>query len=148
MSAPPVVRSYAVSYRNTPGETIVAATSPGRAKARVFPDWKEIAPDCDFTGLRVRVLPYVVSSENFKRCLRYRGIPFAYIGMRVEVGGQPGVIVGHNGSANLDVEFTSGEWTGQVLNCHPHSEIRYFDDGQVIADFTKKPLPLPEGPKA
>jgi hypothetical protein len=132
------VRSYAVSYRHTPGESIVAATSPGRAKMQKWPDWQEVNPDARFTDLRVRVLDTLEQPSAFRRCMVYRQVPLARIGMRVEVGGMPGVIVGHNSSANLDVEFTGGPHAGQVLNCHPLWMIRYLDDsGATVYDFAR-----------
>ncbi len=58
--------------------------------------------------------------------------------MAVLVGDFMGVIVGHNSSANLDILAINGKYEGQVLNCHPHSEITYFDKkGHVIKSFLK-----------
>lgn len=71
--------------------------------------------------------------EQFERICKNRGIPFAYQGMRIEVAGTSGTIVGGNSSCNLDVVF-DGKWIPS--NCHPWSETRYFDyDGKVISDY-------------
>jgi hypothetical protein len=74
------------------------------------------------------------TSEEFKLNAVYRGIEFAYCGMRVEVAGKPGVIIGHNSSANLDVLFDG--WDA-LSNCHPWWKMKYFDkEGNLIADYT------------
>lgn len=75
--------------------------------------------------------------EDMIRC---RGINFAKIGMMVEVDGDRGTIVGMNHSANLDVVFADQVKHGKHKhNCHPTSEIKYFDEnGAVIADYTTK----------
>jgi hypothetical protein len=68
---------------------------------------------------------------------KYRCIPFARVGMRVRVGDEMGTIVGHNSSSNLDVLFDLGSrYPGEVLNCHPHSQVTYFDeDGAEIENL-------------
>jgi hypothetical protein len=56
--------------------------------------------------------------------------------MAVEMDGQKGVITGHNDSANLNVLFTEGKYKGQVLNCHPHWKMTYFNSkGEIIKCF-------------
>jgi hypothetical protein len=75
-------------------------------------------------------------SETFERMKQYRDIPYAYQGMKIEVCGKPGTIVGANSSANLDVVF-DGQW--HENNCHPHYETVYFDRrGNIVADFRNK----------
>ena len=62
-----------------------------------------------------------------------RGVPFVYIGMRVELEGRLGTIKGFNHSANLDVVFDGEK---QKTNCHPTWEIIYFNpDGSICEDF-------------
>ena len=74
--------------------------------------------------------------EQFCRVITSRGIDFAFMGMKVEVAGKPGVIVGANSSCNLDVCF-DGECYG--ANCHPWHETIYYDNqGKIIADYRKK----------
>lgn len=73
--------------------------------------------------------------EQFERICKGRGISFAYQGMKIEVAGKIGVIVGGNHSCNLNVVF-EGEWIPS--NCHPWWETRYFDrEGNVVADYRK-----------
>jgi hypothetical protein len=54
--------------------------------------------------------------EQFERICKNRGITFAYQGMKIEVAGKQGTIVGGNRSCNLDVVF-DGERIAS--NCHP-----------------------------
>ncbi|WP_432701999.1 hypothetical protein [Lysinibacillus sphaericus] len=76
------------------------------------------------------------NKEQFERICKGRGISFAYQGMKIEVAGQLGTIVGANDSCNLQVVM-DGEWTAG--NCHPWWETRYFDkDGNVITDYRKQ----------
>jgi len=73
--------------------------------------------------------------EDFKDTLSRRGIEFAHLGMRVEVNGKPGVIVGSNRSLNLDVCFDGQHWKE---NCHPWWMIKYFDNyGNLVKEYTK-----------
>jgi hypothetical protein len=114
------------------------ATSPSQAKYKY---WKEMDfydsfSEC-FTCFEVRLEggPLWPTSEAFRGNARYRGIPFAYCGMRVEVAGKLGVIVGHNSSANLDVLFDGWD---HPSNCHPWWEVKYFDRaGGVIVEYTE-----------
>ncbi len=84
-----------------------------------YPEKKPKPPTKD------RVREYV-EPAGFRRCMEYRGIPFARIGMRVLVDGKPGAIVGHNDSANLDVLFDGDR---HASNCHPGWMVVYLDDG-------------------
>ena len=62
-----------------------------------------------------------------------RGIPFAKVGMHVNVDGKLGVIVGSNNSNNLQVQLSG---FASSSNCHPHWRIKYFDDnGNVIKEY-------------
>lgn len=75
------------------------------------------------------------NEEQFKRVCANRGIPFAYMGMKIEVAGKKGTIVGANDSCNLQVVM-DGEWAAR--NCHPWWETRYFDEeGTVVEHVTK-----------
>lgn len=114
---------------------IIYARSYGKAKYDRMTDLLDGWDSTKYTDIRCRVLrsfAYNESAESFANNARYRGIEFARLGMKVEVGGKPGVIVGHNSSANLDILFENGH----VLNCHPHWKIKYFDkDGKLIREF-------------
>lgn len=71
--------------------------------------------------------------DAFVRMREYRGIEFALLGMRVEVNGKPGVIVGSNSSMNLDVCFDGQHWKE---NCHPWWRVKYFDNkGNLIKEY-------------
>jgi hypothetical protein len=71
--------------------------------------------------------------EYFNHMKQQRDIDFAYMGMRVEVDGKPGIIVGSNMSQNLDVCFDGEHWKS---NCHPWWRVKYFDSkGNVIKEF-------------
>ncbi|CQR73325.1 hypothetical protein SOV_51090 [Sporomusa ovata DSM 2662] len=71
--------------------------------------------------------------EMFERMKVMRDIPFAYMGMRIEVCGKMGTIVGSNSGLNLDVVK---DGTCYKDNCHPWYRTRYFDrNGYVIAEY-------------
>jgi len=74
--------------------------------------------------------------EQFDRICENRGISFAYQGMKIEVAGKLGTIVGGNRSNNLDVVF-DGQWNKS--SCHPWWETRYFnEEGKVLEDYREK----------
>lgn len=74
--------------------------------------------------------------ERFDDMKQRRGIEFASLGMRVEVCGKPGRIVGANSSGNLNVCF---DGTCYTENCHPYWKVKYFDDnGELIREFDGK----------
>jgi len=71
--------------------------------------------------------------EQFERIKKARGIEFAFQGMRIQVCGKMGNIVGGNHSQNLDVVF-DGQWSSN--NCHPWYETVYYDNaGNILADY-------------
>ena len=71
--------------------------------------------------------------ERFERMKKARGIEFAYMGMRIEVCGKMGTIVGANDSLNLNVLYDG--WYIHD-NCHPWYRTKYFDNnGNVIAEY-------------
>lgn len=126
------LRSYNCSLDGIHWETI-NALSPGQAKMEYY---RDLDMDVPYTAIRCRVNGYPYTSDEFIRMAKYRGIEFAYCGMAVMVGDWKGVIVGYNSSSNLDVLAVEGKYTGQVLNCHPHSKVTYFDKkGNVIKAF-------------
>lgn len=130
------LHAYGCRVRGCDHETVVNSTSIGRAKSEFLLDL-----DIDgiaFIDIRARCLGPAVTTAGIKRVGEHRGVPFARAGMLVDVGGNRGRIVGHNSSGNFDVLFETGRWAGQVLNCHPLSEIVYLgDEGNVLADFRK-----------
>lgn len=67
--------------------------------------------------------------ENIKK---YRNIPFLELGMKVEVNGKLGTVVGYCG-LNLFVCMQGNSWES---NCHPNWRIKYFDnEGKIIKEF-------------
>lgn len=95
-----------------------------------------------FTDVKCRVVGVPHTSADFVRNAKYRKIPFAYCGMKVKVGDDNGFIVGHNSSANLDVLFVDGKYKGQTLNCHPYSQITYFNPDGSIAELDLSEIDL------
>jgi hypothetical protein len=132
------VKAYEIGVKSRPefGQTVYAITA-GKAKYSYLLDVQDCWPDVQFKDLTCRSLGTCFSSgEDFKRTARKRGVEFAEIGMRVEVDGEPGVIVGKNDSANFDVLFTGPKHRGNTLNCHPNWKFKYFAaDGSLIKEF-------------
>lgn len=74
--------------------------------------------------------------EGIKRTAEYRQVPFVAYGMKVKVRDKFGKIVGHNSSANFNVDFGNGV----PMNCHPHYMITYYDENDnVIKEFNPNP---------
>ncbi|HGH7180721.1 MFS transporter [Bacillus luti] len=74
------------------------------------------------------------AEQAFKKMQNFRNLHFAYMGMRVNVAGMWGTIVG-NWKTNLFVLF-DGEI--EKHNCHPFWEIAYYDDeGNVVRSYQK-----------
>jgi hypothetical protein len=79
---------------------------------------------------------YFKDNDTFQNVRKSRGIEFAYLGMKVEVNGKVGVIVGGNQSLNLDVLFYYGTKDQYIGNCHPWWKMKYFDiNGNVIREY-------------
>lgn len=75
---------------------------------------------------------YFGDINKFQSTAKYRRIEKAYQGMKIEVCGTTGIIVGANHSGNLDVLFPDYS----IQNCHPHYKTVYFDnDGNIVYDF-------------
>ncbi len=124
------------------GGRIYYATTRSKARYLYLLDVSDVNDSIRFQDIRVRPVKALPYSVGFASNAKYRGIPEAHIGMRVEVDGEPGIIAGHNDSANLDVAFTDGKFRGQTLNCHPRWMMRYFrEDGSVLYDFMGESRP-------
>jgi hypothetical protein len=122
MSRP--LRSYAVSIRGSDVETVVVARSAGAAKYQRFLALVDCCPDLCINQMRARSMgAALVEPAGFRDFAERRGIPFARVGMRVMVDGQPGVIVGHNASGNLDVILDGHQ---HPSNCHPSWRVVYL----------------------
>lgn len=123
----------------------VLATTRSKARYDYYRDVQDLYSDLTFKDfLKVVKCKKVgvadpkhlfTDKEDFERMCKDRNIPFAYQGMKVEVDGKEGYLVGNYGM-NLLVWFPS--YT-TASNCHPWWETRYFDDhGNIIRDYTKK----------
>jgi hypothetical protein len=132
----PELRAYEVTVTVGDYPEIVHAATAAKAKYKRYLSFKDAGWDIEFKHLRCRSLGLPKTSAEFKRTAKYRGVEFAEIGMRVQVGPDFGVLVKNNASANFDVLFESGKWAGQELNCHPNWDIKYFaKDGSLIKEF-------------
>ncbi|OMF37451.1 hypothetical protein BK133_05185 [Paenibacillus sp. FSL H8-0548] len=79
------------------------------------------------------------NSDLFEDMKNNRNLEFASMGMRVEVAGDMGTIVGSHGF-NLLVCF-DGKWHGE--NCHPWWETKYFDKkGNIVRNYTKEAVTI------
>ncbi|MEH7458489.1 MFS transporter [Bacillus pseudomycoides] len=88
---------------------------------------------CENLGL-VNFAQLLKKEAQFQRMCKKRRIPFAYIGMDVQVLGRKGKIIG-NCKNNLLVLFDGDT---EAYNCDPRFEVAYFDqDGQIIKDTRK-----------
>lgn len=83
--------------------------------------------DALYTAIRCRKTGSPKAIEAFQQVANYRGIPFAKIGMRVEVDGEKGLIMGHNSSANFNILFLDGCFKNRVLNCQPNWKMKFYD---------------------
>jgi len=129
------LRAFDCGVRGTDWHRTVHAATPGKAKAIYWRDVCEAWPDTPFTAVTVHCIGDPRTDDGFLKTAAYRNVPFARIGMRVEVAGHSGFIAGKNSSANFDVYFTDGPDKGQTLNCHPNWKMRYFgEDGKVIGE--------------
>ncbi|SDY43599.1 hypothetical protein [Bacillus sp. 166amftsu] len=88
---------------------------------------------CENLGVH-SITPSPRNKVAFRRMCKKRKIDFVYVGMRVEVVGRMGTIIG-NCKNNLLVIF-DGDVHG--CDCDPRFEIAYFDkDEQIIKDTRK-----------
>lgn len=135
-----MLNAYACRVRGTEWpSTTVYHTTAGKAKYQFWRDVNEAWPDVkytDITAYKIKTTDDDKIHREFARTATYRGVPFAKIGMSVEVGGYKGEIAGKNSSANFDVLFLEGPHKGLILNCHPNWMFKYFDQqGNLIKAF-------------
>jgi hypothetical protein len=138
------MNTYAIEFwgytSNVVGETA------GKAKYNFFRE-HEIGDSIDFEGFIRQVKCKLVHKFHYKDLFTHdmvdfqdtlirRDIKFAYLGMKVEVDGKPGRIVGCNNSLNLDICFDGEFWRS---NCHPWWRIKYYDNnGNVAAEYNDR----------
>lgn len=73
------------------------------------------------------------NNDTFENVKRWRSLEFIYLGMKVEMDGKKGVIVGGNSSLNLDVCFDGQSW---AENCHPWYKMKYFgSNGNLVKEY-------------
>lgn len=135
-----MLKAYAVNIKGfSHPSRIIHHESAGKAKYQFFLDVIDVYPDLKYTQItacRVGVEPDNMVHRDFIRTATMREVPFAKIGMLVEVDGCKGQIAGNNSSANFNILFLEGQRKGQVLNCHPNSKMRYFNSkGELIKEF-------------
>lgn len=126
-----VPRAFECNLKGAEHWSTVHALDAGKARYLYFLHIRECCPDAKITDIHVRSCGRRPPAEplGFRDVAERRGVPFARIGMRVEVDGKMGVISKHNDSSNFDVAFDDGSYG----NCHPHWKMRYFDtDGKEI----------------
>lgn len=135
------MNTYAIEFWGH--TTTEVGETPGKAKYRFF-RVHEIGDSIDFGAFVKQVKCKLVHKfkvsdlftndlDAFIRMRESRGIEFATLGMRVEVDGKPGVIIGSNSGMNLDVCFDGQHWKD---NCHPWWRVKYFDHhGNLIKEY-------------
>jgi len=132
------LRAFECGVKGTDWTRIVHAMTRNKARYLYWRDIREPWPDVPFTAITCRTLGSPQSDAGFLKTAEYRNVPLARIGMRVEVEKEPGMIVGHNSSANFDVLFTDGKNKGYIFNCHPNWRMKYFaEGGAVLYDFNE-----------
>lgn len=94
---------------------------------------------CRVDGTFTEWLYNLPTTQAYRDFAKRRNIEFSYCGMKVNVSGKNGIIVGHNSSSNLDVFYPEGEYKGQTHNCHPWWETTYYDnEGNIVKDYKKQ----------
>lgn len=116
-----MIFAFEVSVKDSEFKDIINSISRNKAKSEF---WNRIN-DCyeiPFTSIRVRKIGKAISSDAFVRNAKYRGKNDFRCGDKVRVGSDIGFIVGHNSSANFNVQFVnSSKYGNLVLNVHPCS---------------------------
>lgn len=139
-----MIRSFECGVRGVERTSVIQHVSAAKAKYEFWRMWCEVLNPVDsreiWKKLTCRVLGGPVQTEAFRHTASYRGLTFARIGMKVQVGDEKhgiwnGYIVDRNNSANFNVYFEDGPHKGVVLNCHPRWMMKYFDTaGNLLFD--------------
>ncbi len=128
-----LMQTFECNVKGINWQTQITARTLGKAKSEYLSRVRDAWPDVKYTDVRARSLGACVTTDEFLLTARYRGVPFARIGMKVDVDGRRGRIVGANSSANFDVVFDGSD---VPINCHPNWMITYFaEDESVLATF-------------
>lgn len=135
---------FTTIFEHWPNEKVVVAETEERAR---FLYWQQFRTRfitipmtefmkfvrCENEGV-LDIRQMFSAEKAFKKMQKFRKLDFAYMGMRVNVTGKWGTIIG-NWKTNLFILF-DGEV--EPYNCHPHWEIAYYDDeGNVVRDYQK-----------
>lgn len=137
------MNTYQIEFDGMIGKEI--AETPGKAK---YNYWNTLTECCEIEFSKfIKIVKckllnkfsykdlFTTDLESFERMKYYRGIEFAFLGMKVEMNGKPGRIVGSNRSLNLDICFDGQNFKE---NCHPWWKMKYFDNnGNLIKEFDK-----------
>ena len=87
----------------------------------------------DFVNKDLEALHFCLSLNDLKYVRKMRKLPFIIKGMKIEVEGKLGVVIGGNEYGNIDVKFCGSPC---IANCHPTFETVYYDEhGRVLADY-------------
>lgn len=89
--------------------------------AHIYESFADFLADIDSVHKICARVP--MNTDMFELTKEIRDVPFACLGMKVMVGNRLGTIVGANDSANFDVQLENGI----IANCHPRSNIKYFN---------------------
>jgi len=141
------MNTYTIAWQNGhyTNATNLQAATPGQAKYAFYLSMSDCCPDATFKDILKRIIscrklasfnPSYLFGEQvaFEQMKLHRDIPFAYIGMRVEVRGKMGTLIGNHGD-NLLVCFDGTHWS---RNCHPGYQTKYFaQDGTLLMDNTQ-----------
>lgn len=149
MSKTETLNTYIIKLKgygdDQPGHSEIAK-SPAAAK---YAAYLESESGCTFMEFckgiesirlvhKFRVADLFRDDNCFQRTIAIRGIPLAYVGMKVQLdtGGRgplTGVICGANHSQNLDICF---EGMSYKENCHPWHKLTYFNEnGKIVYRF-------------
>jgi hypothetical protein len=114
------IYSWDVSVKGTDWHCTVNARTRGQAKHEYYRDVIDAWPNVPFTAMRCRKIGEPHTSDRFKNCAAYRGLPELKCGQRVRVGDALGTVVDHNESANMLVLFDQdSKYKGARLSVHP-----------------------------
>ncbi len=131
---------YEVNVRGQRWAKEILHVSAAKAKYVYLLEVQDAWQDVEFKHLECRSLGRVQQTTDFLAVATRRQVPYARLGMRVQVESDNGVIAGSNTADNFEVLFTSGAHKGKILPCHPTWMTRYFDkSGNVLGDFFPSP---------
>ena len=113
--------AFACSVEGCPswGESIYNVRSCAEAKRRHLREVSEAWNGISYRQIRARKIGGPYTSDAFKCTAEYRGLEGLQCGQRVRVGDSEGAVIGHNDSANFEVQFDAGGYAGQCMSVRP-----------------------------